>query len=111
MPQPKRKPIKRTHLPRLNPLEIEAFQARLMAESGISAEGKNAVMLSLRAAANPRAETPDVVINTLEADEKTNVLMAMPTYQQILGAPGMRGRNRLMMDLELDAMIASEGDE
>jgi hypothetical protein len=113
MKTPKRKPAPRTHLPRMNNLELEALQARLMRESGISIEGKTAVMLSMRAAANPRAESPEVVISTLESEERENVQSAMIGYQQTLSNVGARGRNALMFDAELDLLIAqdSEGDE
>lgn len=105
------RPKKRTHLPRMNPLELEALQLRLMQQSGISAEGKNAVMLSMRAAANARAESPEIVIQTLDIEERMNVLQASQGYQQTLASVGMRGRNAMMFDAELDMLIQESEDE
>lgn len=101
------------HLPALTPLELEAVQQRLTAAPNISTAGKAVVMQSLRAAANPNAESPDVVIKTLDADEKRAVKEAQAGYTQALNAPLSRGRARLMQMSadEWDKVIGQSGVE
>jgi hypothetical protein len=87
------------------------LQMQMNADSRIPPIVSQAVMQSFNAAANPNAETPEVVIKSLDPDERTNVQTAMTGYSQILGNVGSRGKMRLMLDSELDSMIQDEADE
>lgn len=102
---------KRLHLPRLDRLQLEAFQARLEALQGVSQEGKAAVMLSMRAAANPNAESPETVIKTLPDEMRQEIAFASQGYAQTLTGVQSRGAAALMMDMEFDSLLALEGDE
>lgn len=113
MNQPKRptpKKNKRKHLPSLDKLQLEAFKARLASVTQISAEGKEAVMLSMLAAANPNAESPEVVIRTLDPEMQQLIAAASQGYQQTFGGIQARGRISLMLDMEIDGLIDSEDE-
>jgi len=73
------------HLPQLNPLELEAALTRL-AQTNLSPAGKALIASQLRAAANPAAETPQVVIETLPKARRDDI----QTTQVALG--GMTAR-------------------
>lgn len=107
---PKRKKP-RSHLPALSRMERELLAARLAAESRLSESAKVAVMRSMQAAANPVAETPAMAIAALDPDDRTGVQEAGRGYAQTLSAVGSRGKMALMLDSELDDLIASQGDE
>ena len=100
-------PNKRTHLPALNPLELEAFQKRLEALRVVSGGAKSVVMKSMRAAANSQAETPQTVIKTLEPDEQERVRRASQDYARTLGGMNARGKAALMTmtDAEFEALL------
>jgi hypothetical protein len=68
-------------------------------------------MASLNAAANKKAETPEVVIQSLEREERDNVMLSMQGYAQTFNGIAARGRNKLMMDVELDSLIEQEADD
>jgi hypothetical protein len=101
----------RKHLPSLSQLTRDMLAMQMQADSRIPANVSAAIMASMNAAANKDAETPAVVIASLEREERENVQSAMQGYQQILSAPGMRGRNALLMDMEIDQMIQDEANE
>lgn len=86
---------RRDHLPALTPIELEAFTARL-ATAPVSEAAKRAALQSMTVAANPNAERPEVVIQSLEAAERQGVLMAQMEYQRTLGGMNARGRAALM---------------
>jgi hypothetical protein len=101
----------RKHLPALSQLTRDMLALQMQADSRIPANVSAAIMASMNAAANKDAETPAVVIASLEREERENVQSAMQGYQQILSAPGMRGRSRLMLDVELDELISQEAND
>jgi hypothetical protein len=98
----------RKHLPALSQLTRDMLALQMQADSRIPATVSMAIMQSFNAAANPNAETPETVIASLEREERENVQSAMPAYQQILSAPGMRGKSRMLLDFELDDLVNSE---
>jgi len=109
-------PNKRTHLPALSQLELEAFQQRLAALPGVSEAGKVVVMQSMRAAANPQAESPRVVIETLDQDRRERIKEAAAGYADIFSAPARRGKAALkaMNDEEWQKAVddqAAKNDE
>lgn len=83
----------------------------MRANKRISDVARNTVMASMNAAANPNAENPLVVIRTLEQAERNIVEQSSPAYMQLFSGIGTRGKLALMMDSELDSLIAQEGDE
>jgi hypothetical protein len=103
-----RKP--RAHLPALSPDTRKAISER-MNEMPLLQSTRDTVMASLNAAANKKAETPEVVIQTLDEPEKQIALLSMQGYAQTFNGIAARGRNRLMMDLELDSLIEQEAND
>ncbi len=102
---------KRTHLPALSTPRLDALRKALKA-STVPPVAQDAVMQSLRAAQNKKAETPEAVIASLQdAQERQSVRIAQQGYMQTLSSVGARGRSSLMMDNELDSLIAEQGDE
>lgn len=102
---------KRSHLPSLSQLTRDLLALQMQADARIPAYVNQAVMASFNAAANKDAETPEVVIQSLERDERDNVMLFMQGYAQTFNGVAARGRNKLMLDSELDEMIARENDE
>lgn len=68
-----------------------------------------AVMDSLNAAANPKAESPEVVIETLPEDMRRDVRMSMPGYAQTMRSVQTRGAAGLlaMSEQEWDELLSS----
>jgi hypothetical protein len=87
----------RKHLPSLSQLTRDMLAMQMLADSRIPARVSEAVMQSFNAAANPNAETPETVIETLDPMEKALVKNAISDYQQVFGNVGMKGRMGLMM--------------
>jgi hypothetical protein len=106
---PKRK--HRAHLPALSPASLAIFRAQLDAMPQVSKAAKEAVMQSMTVAANPGAETPEAVIAAMDREDRENIHLSMQGYAQTFNGIAARGRNRLMMDLELDSMIEDEAGE
>lgn len=102
---------KRSHLPSLSQLTRDMLRLQMEADARIPQTVTTAIMQSFDTAANKDAESPGVVIASLEADERNNVRQAMQGYQQTLGNVGARGRMALLMDMEIDQEIANQGDE
>ncbi len=105
--RPKRTKTKRTHLPALSALKLDGFEKRLDA-STLPTVAKQAVMQSLRVAANKHAESPDVVIASMDRQDREGILQAKAEYAQTLAGPVMRGRLGLMMMSEADWEEISE---
>lgn len=101
---------KRSHLPALSPAARTIINERLNAIP-LMQSTRDTVMASLNAAANKDAETPRVVIDSLSHEEKALIVPFEAGYSAIFDVAGARGRNALMMDMELDSMIARENDE
>jgi hypothetical protein len=87
----------RARLPRLTPANLTLFAQQLAALPNVSKAGKDSVMVSLRAATNADAESPDVVIESLEPAETERVKAAQLDYGRTLGAMNARGRVALLM--------------
>lgn len=104
MPKPQ-KP-KNDHIPALNPARLDLTLQALDALP-ISAAGKRAVAASLKAATNPQAEAPHVVIATLEKDRRERIHAAQKQYAAVFNAPAKRGKAALqnMSDSEWNAMV------
>jgi hypothetical protein len=106
---PKRKP--RAHLPALSPASLAIFRSQLDAMPQVSKVAKEAVMQSMTVAANPGAETPEAVIAAMDREDRENIQLSMQGYAQTFNGIAARGRNRLMMDLEIDNLIEQEADD
>lgn len=101
----------RKHLPAFSQVQRDLMQLQMSADTRIPPAVNRAVMASLNSAANPNAESPEVVIQTLDIEERLNVQQAMLGYQQTFAGVGSRGRNALMFDSSIDELVNSEGDE
>lgn len=100
---------KRSHLPALSPAARTIINERLNAIPFMQST-RDTVMASLNAAANKDAETVDVVIQSLEAEDRNAVRIEAQGYKTLLAGVGMRGKGRLMMDSSIDELI-SQSDE
>jgi hypothetical protein len=101
----------RKHLPALSQLTRDMLALQMQADSRIPANVSAAIMASMNAAANKDAETPAVVIASLEREEQAIVRESMPAYQQILSNVGARGSSRMLLDFELDSLIEQEAND
>jgi hypothetical protein len=107
---PKRKKP-RAHLPALSPASLAIFRSQLDAMPQVSRAAKEAVMQSMTVAANPGAETPEAVIQSLDKEDRDNVMLSMQGYAQTFNGIAARGRNALLMDTSIDELIAQENEE
>jgi hypothetical protein len=107
----KRSRPKRSHLPSLSKIQRDLLALEMQADKRIPNYVNQAVMASFNAAANRDAETPEVVIQTLDKEDRDNVLLSMQGYAQTFNGIAARGRNKLMMDLELDSLIEQEAND
>lgn len=98
---------KRSHLPSLSQVQRDMLSMQMQADARIPATVSAAIMASMNAAANKDAETPDVVIRSLEEGERRAVTENLPIYSAILSAPANRGKQKLlaMTDAEWDALL------
>ncbi len=101
---------KRKHLPALNPARL-LVTLQQIAALNIPVEAQRAVAESLKAAANPQSESPEVVIRTLPRTERDRIQTARKDYARTLKAPINRGKAALMAmgDAEWDALL-KDGD-
>lgn len=101
---PKRKPSarkQRTHIPALEPAELEAFLARLQATSqlvGIDREAQQAVADILRAASNPFAETTEGAIASLDDERRQMVDEGARELQATFSGISQRASGRLLTE-------------
>lgn len=94
----------------LNGLELEAALARLDA-SAISPEGKALIRQMLTGAANPAAESADVVIQTLPTERRANIDLTRQAVGQIANGVQARARAALLdMSDEEWMTLADEAD-
>jgi hypothetical protein len=107
----KRSRPKRSHLPSLSKIQRDLLALEMQADARIPNYVNQAVMASFNAAANRDSETPEVVIQTLDEPEKQIALLSMQGYAQTFNGIAARGRNKLMMDSELDTLIQQEADD
>lgn len=96
----------REHIPQLDPLQLEAALARLAATS-ISPEGKRQIRRMLEAAANPNAEAPEVVIETLPVERRVDIRQTMTQVGGTLLTVSRRGGQKLLAlsDEEWDRLV------
>lgn len=78
----------------------------------LSSAGKRAVMRSLEAAANPDAESPEVVIASLPKERRDTVLSHVRDFMLFSGGLMKRGRDKLaaMSDAEWQRLV-NEGND
>jgi hypothetical protein len=97
---------KREHIPPLDPLQLEAVLARLAA-TRISPAGKLQIRRMLEAAANPNAEAPEVVIETLPVERRTDIKQTQRAVGGIMLGLTRRGGQKLMAlsDEEWNALV------
>lgn len=81
------------------------------ADNRIPAVVAEAVMASMNAAANQDAETPRVVIDSLQQEERALIVPFEASYSAIFGGVGARGSARMLADYELDRLIAEDIDD
>lgn len=96
----------RDHIPALSPLELEAALARLE-QTRMSKAGKRMIRQMLEAAANPNAEAPEVVIETLPAERRTDIKQTMTEVGGVLLGVTQRGGAKLLAlkDDEWDRLV------
>lgn len=95
----------RAHIPALNPARLD-LTLQALNSLPISASGKRAVAASLKAATNPQAEAPHVVIASLDKERRGRIEAAMKGYAAILNAPNRRGRAALQAISETEWQAA-----
>ncbi len=102
----------REHIPPLDPLQLEAVLARLNA-TNISPAGKLQIRRMLEAAANPNAEAPEVVIETLPIERRTDVQQTMRAVGGVLLGLTRRGGQKLMAlsNEEWDRLVNNADNE
>ncbi len=94
------------HIPKLTPLELEAFFARLD-QANLSPEGRALIKQMFSAAANGDSETPAVIISTLPENRRTDIQQTSAAIGTTLSTVGRRGGARLMQlsDEEWTALV------
>jgi hypothetical protein len=97
----------RSHLPALNQARLTLTLQQLKDEPVIPVEAKRAITDSLQAATNPNAESPSVVIASLDKADQDAVRTAQTFYAQTMGRMNRRGRAALMQmsDAEFEARL------
>lgn len=101
---------KRKHLPRLNPDKLKLIAQAVEQSPRLSKAGKRAVMRSLEAAANPDAESPEVVIATLPKERQETVIAHVKAFMDFGQSISSRGRRKLaaLSDSEWQRLFESE---
>jgi len=101
------------HLPPLPDAQRAAAIEQIRA-SNLHPDAKRQLIAMLEAAANPDAEAPDVVIQSLEPERRDNILETVRALDRFTGALAARGRAALlaMPDAEFDVLVdeANDGD-
>lgn len=109
----KRKRTRRpAHLPALPDAQRRAIIEQLAA-STLHPDAKRQLIAMLEAAANPAAEAPEVVIQSLEAERRDNILATIDTLNRFTGGLAARGTARLleMSDADFNALVDAANDE
>lgn len=110
-PKPKRS-RKRKHLPPLPEVQRRAIIDQLNS-TALHPQAKRQIIAMLDAAANPAAEAPEVVIQSLEAERRDNILETVNVLNRFTGRLTARG-TALVMDMpeaEFNAMVDAANDE
>lgn len=109
----KRKRTRRpAHLPALPEAQRRAIIEQLAA-STLHPDAKRQLIAMLEAAANPAAEAPDVVIQSLEAERRNNILETVAVLDRFMGTLTARGGGALldMPAADFDALVDAANDE
>ena len=85
---------KRQHVPALNPARL-IVTLQQIAALDIPTEAKQVVSDILKTASNPRAESAETVIGTMDMDQQQQIREAMPEYAQVFSSSLARGRAEL----------------
>lgn len=85
----------RRHVPALNPARL-ALTLQQIEALPVPQAAKVAASETLRAAANPKGERPDIVIKTLDPDRRERIETAQAQYTPILSGPIKRGGAALL---------------
>jgi len=106
-----KKPVRR-HLPSLTPDRLILVQQALSKARNISQAGQRAVMQSLKAAANPAAESPEVVIATLPKERRESVVAHVQQFIQFSQGITLRGQQQLtvLSDEEWSRLVGGQDD-
>ena len=104
-PKPKRN-RKRKHLPSLPDAQRRAIIEQINS-APLHPDAKRQLIAMLEAAANPNAEAPEVVIQSLEAERRDNILETVNVLNRFTGSMAARGKARLldMSDEDFDALV------
>lgn len=96
-------------LPALNPLELDAALAAID-QLSIPAAAKAQVKAMLTAAANPDAESPGVVLQTLDPERQTNAEQIMQTLGATFTLAARRGADAInaLDDAEWEQLVNGE---
>ena len=86
----------RSHLPSLSQVQRDMLQMTMQSDPRLTTAIVQNVMASFNAAANPQAETPRVVIDSLPQEERALIVPYEASYGQILGRTAIQGQNALM---------------
>lgn len=97
------------HLPSLNPLEMDAALTAID-QLDIPVAAKAQVKAMLIAAANPDAESPGVVLQTLDPERQTNAEQMIQTLGATFTLAARRGADALnaLDDAEWERLVNSE---
>jgi len=108
-PKPKRKPA---HLPPLPEVQRRAIVDQLNS-TALHPQAKRQIIAMLNAAANPDAEAPDVVIQSLEPERRNNILETVNVLSRFTGNLTARGTALLvdMPEAEFNAVVDEANDE
>lgn len=96
----------RDHIPALDSERLRGALA-LLDQSGLPPAAKRQLRAMLEAAANPDAEAPDVVIQSLEPERQANVLGTIMALNRFTGGLVQRGGAELMQmsDDEFNTLV------
>ena len=106
-PKPKRnRKRKPAHLPSLPDAQRRAIIEQINS-APLHPDAKRQLIAMLEAAANPNAEAPEVVIQSLEAERRDNILETVNVLNRFTGSMAARGKARLldMSDEDFDALV------
>jgi hypothetical protein len=103
---PKRKRKVRQHLPSLPPDTLTLFEQQI-ALLPISDDAKRQLIAMMRAASNPNAESPEVIMQTLSPERQANMRQTMHALDTLTTGVAQRGRAALlsMHDLDFQALV------
>jgi hypothetical protein len=109
---PKRKRKVRAHLPVLPPHTLTLFLQQL-ALLDISVDAKRQIAAMMNAAANPDAESPEVIMQTLSRERQANMRITARELDALSSGVASRGRAALfeMDEAEFDELVRQANAE